>query len=167
VHPFTVVDLTPQCEIRACVRYSYDLLERIEGAPDLIGRLSSAIWATPDGFDLALGPTRGILLKWRPTSESTGIATIRSGDQTLSVSIICSGVDASADQSTLQAFQSHIFRQLHTTSFEASFELLGVPDRPLLATLSLFPPPAEQDRGVFALADRCLAAAYFRRSGLA
>jgi hypothetical protein len=165
VDAFTVVDLTPQCEIRASAGYSYALLERIDGAPRLLGQLGGAIWATPQGFDLPLG-SGGLVLRWAATAEACGIATLRSAGQPLSVSVICSGTDPHADQTTLTTFQTHVCRELHDTQFEASFQVHQITTRPLLVTLGLFAPKQPADQAIFALADRCFAAAYFRRLGL-
>jgi hypothetical protein len=166
MHGFTVVDLSPQCEVRLTAQYEYALLERISGAAELIGLLASRIWRDPDEFEVPLEPSSNLILRWRASSQSAGIATIRTSTQTHSLSLIASGLDPDGDHLTLDAFQRHSFRELHDTGFEPSFDLIELKQRPLLATIGLIVPKNEQDRGVFALADRCFAAAYFRKQGL-
>ena len=51
--------------------------------------------------------------------------------------------------------------------FEPSFDLVRLSDRPLLATIGLIMPEDKSQQWDFALADRCFAAAYFRKLGLA
>lgn len=164
---FTAVDLTPTCEVRSTVRYEYALLEKISGAMDLITLLATEVWRNPDEFEIPLAPNANLILRWRAVAATAGIATVRDSGRTLSLSLIASGLDVDADQITLEAFQRHIVRELHDTGFEASFDLVELRERPLLATLGLFVPQDENDRWVFALADRCFAAAYFRKLGLA
>jgi hypothetical protein len=168
VRPFTVVDLTPQCEVRLQARYEYALLEQVDGASDLIAAFSAEIWRDPQEFETAIPRTQGRLnLRWRASAASAGIATIRDEGKILSLSLLASGLDSSADKLTLQAFQTHAVRELHDTGFEASFELIGLEQRPLIASIGLFQPQDQQDHWAFALADRCFAAAYFRYHRLA
>lgn len=166
VREFSVIDLTPTCDIRAAEWYRYDLLERIPGAMDLIPALAASIWRDPGGFEMHLGQGRGLGLRWVPTADSSGVLTVNESAKCLSISVLCGGVDASADTETLHAFQGHILRQLHGTEFEGSCEVLQVKDRPLLATLALFVPEESANGPLFALADRCFGAAYFRQLGL-
>src|ERR1700685_4294211 len=108
---FTVVDLTPQCEARLQARYEYELLERIAGAPDLIGRFSSAIWREPESFELALtSRPAGLTLRWSASAPTSGIAVLCDQTQTFSLSLLASGLDADSDRLTLAAFQQHMVR---------------------------------------------------------
>jgi hypothetical protein len=164
---FTAVDLTPQGEVRLSAVYEYSLLEQIPGAVEIIARLGAEIWRSPEEFDCPLAPESQLRLRWRSTSQSAGIATVRNPSQTLSLSLVASGLDSDGDVLTLDAFQRHIVRELHDTGFEPSFDLIELKDRPLIATIGLVIPGDKTDKWVFALADRCFAAAYFRRLGLA
>jgi hypothetical protein len=164
---FTAVDLSPQCEVRLTAEYEYSLLEKIPGAGDLITHLATHLWRSPDEFETPLHHGTKLILRWRASSQSAGIATIRNSKRALSLSLLASGLDPEGDQLTLDAFQNHAVRELHDTGFEPSFDLIKLKPRPLLATIGLFLPQSEADRWVFALADRCFAAAYFRKSGLA
>ncbi|HMB94936.1 MAG TPA: hypothetical protein VKK61_02745 [Tepidisphaeraceae bacterium] len=166
---FTVVDLSPQCEVKLREQYDYGLLEKIDGAIDLVAALSAEIWRSPDGFDITLPRTESRLkLRWRASAKTAGIATINDSDGgILSLSLLATGINPDADKLTLQAFQTHALRELHDTGFEASFELSELNQRPLIATVGLFMPTHASDRWTFALTDRCFAAAYFRYHQLA
>lgn len=164
---YTVVDLTPQCEIRSQVLYEYTLLERIEGAAELIGLFSAEIWRNPEEFEVIPEKGSKLVFRWRATSPSTGSATLRNAEQTLSLSLLASGVDSVSDEITLQALQKHAVAELRGTPFEPAFDLITLRARPLLVTVGLTVPKEASDRAIFALADRCFAAAYFRRLGLA
>ena len=61
----------------------------------------------------------------------------------------------------------HLVRELHDTGYEPAFDLMNISDRPLLASIHFRPPAQPQDQQLFALADRCFAASYFRKMGLA
>jgi hypothetical protein len=164
---FTAVDLTPQCEVSLTANYEYSLLERIPGAVDIIALLAAEIWRNPEEFDVPLRQGSELRLRWRNTSQTAGIATVRNSSRTFSLSLVASGLDADGDHLTLDGFQRHIVRELHDTGFEPSFDLIELRQRPLVATIGLAIPQGEKDRWVFALADRCFAAAYFRKLGLA
>jgi hypothetical protein len=168
---FTVIDLTPQCEVRLEARYQYELLEQIEGASELIATFSSHLWRCPVEFELApLYPGGAVSFRWRASApHSAGIASLREPGQgrTLSVSLLAAGIDSQADQLTIEAFQNHLVRELRDTPFEPSFALSGLAQRPLLATVGLFVPEHPHDKLCFALADRCFAASFFRKLGLA
>jgi hypothetical protein len=167
MHGFTAVDLTPQCEVRLTAAYEYALLEKIPGALDLIGTFANQIWRNPEEFETSINPMSKLMLRWRASCPTAGIATVRSSDRALSLSLLASGLDPAADHLTLDAFQQHAVRELHDTGFEPSFELVELKQRPLVATIGLSVPQVEKDRWLFALADRCFAAAYFRKLGLA
>lgn len=166
VNEFVVADLTPTCEVRSSTSYRYDLLQQIEQAPELIADLAAAIWRSPEAFDMKVGPGGRLHLRWRALAESSGIATLSDPTSCLSVSLVCGGLNIEAEQIALSAFHSHILRKLHDTQYEASFAVLQIKQRPLLATLGLAAPKEASDHTIFALADRCFAAAYFRRLGL-
>ena len=60
-----------------------------------------------------------------------------------------------------------LVRELHGTPYEPAFTLLDLKDRPLIATFNFRSPPTAEAQTLAALLDRCFAAAYFRRLGLA
>lgn len=162
---FTVVDLTPQCQVRSKARYEYELLEQVNGAAELLGDVTSLLANNPEAFEAKLADS--IFLRWRASSQTTGIAAVRDeSERTLSLSIVASGLEPESDHLTLTAFQDHAVRELRDGPYEPSFDLVNLPERPLLASIGLILPPV-QHRWPFALADRCFAAAYFRRLGLA
>jgi hypothetical protein len=168
VRGFTAVDLTPQCESRNALRYEYDLLEKIEGASELIGQFSAEIWRNPEAFALSLPQTSGrMTVCWCAAAPTSGVAVLRDERQAFSISLLASGLDPNADKLILEAYNQHVVHELEDTPFEPAFDLIDLQPRPLLATIGLFLPEGEADRRVFALADRCFAAAYFRRLGLA
>jgi hypothetical protein len=163
-----VVDLSPQCEVRLKARYEYGLLERIDGAAELIGQCAGAIWQNPETFDVPVDGTTGPLtLRWRATARTTGLAIVHGPGQLLSVSLLASGLEPDADRLTLEAFQNHVVLALHDTGYEPAFGLIELLNRPMVATVGFFMPDGELDRRVFAMVDRCFAAAFFRRLGLA
>ena len=53
---FTVVDLTGQGELKLQARYEYGLLEKIEGAVELLGLFAAHIWKSPQEFETTLRP---------------------------------------------------------------------------------------------------------------
>jgi hypothetical protein len=85
----------------------------------------------------------------------------------ISLTLICSGLSDDQDRITLQAFQTHLLRELHDTGFEPAFALMQLEERPLAATINFQTPIDVADQHLSALADRCFAASYFRRQGLA
>jgi hypothetical protein len=170
---FFVADLSVQGEQRDLTEYSYELLERIHGATDLIARCSGHLWKEPEGFETPLTDTGLIHIRWRATAPTAGIATVRGRNASLiSISLLASGKDRDADQTTLAVMQNHLVQELHQTRFEPAFDLMHLANRPLLATLTFTPGPNDAssnpaDKMAGALADRCFAAAYFRYLGLA
>jgi len=163
---FTAIDLTPQCEVCLEARYEYELLERIEGASELIGAFSGEIWKNSQTFDVKLLASNAMQLRWRALAKTAGIAVVSDGKRTLSISLLASGQDPDADSITLNAFQTHVVHNLKNTGFEPAFDLQEIWQRPLIATIGLFMPEGQVNRRIFALTDRCFAAAYFRRLGL-
>lgn len=167
VPAYTVVDMTPQCEIRSEELYEYQLLERIEGALDLIANFSAEIWRQPDEFEMSPKKGSDLRFRWCATSPTTGTATLKNAEKTLSLSLLASGLDEASDGLTLQAFQNHAVCELRDTQYEPAFDLMNLRARPVIVTVGLAIPNQNQDQAIFAMADRCFAAAYFRRLGLA
>jgi hypothetical protein len=166
--PFHVADLSPQGELRQQTRYTYDQLAQLPGAADLIVSFSAILYREPEGFELPLGePAGGLSLRFRASADSAGIATVRAQSQLVSLSFLAAGLQPHADRITLQAFQHHLVQATRDTPFEPAFALLDLPDRPLLATIAFSSPPDDAIRYLAAIADRCFAAAYFRRLFLA
>jgi hypothetical protein len=165
---FLIADLNALGELKLQALYAYEQLERIPGALELIAPLSASLYAAPDEFEAGL-PEEGspVTLRWKSASASTGIGTIRCRGQLAAVSLLVSGIDREADHQTLAAFQQHLLRQLRGTAHEPAFSLMELPYRPLAATVNFLEPQDPVERLVVALADRCLAAAFFRRQGLA
>jgi hypothetical protein len=164
---FLVADLSAAGELQLKSEYRYELLEQVPGAPDLIGRLSGAIWRSPDEFEEPLGDESKLRLRWRSSSDTAGIATLRYEQDLVSVTLLCSGISDDQDRITLQAFQTHLMRELRDTGFEPAFALMDLSERPLAATINFQTPSEPDEQRVAALADRCFAASYFRRHGLA
>jgi len=164
---FVVADLSPKGELQLKADYEYEQLELIPGAADLIGHFSGALWRSPEEFESPLPDgRRHMVLRWRASASTAGIATLRWHDTLASTSLLATGKDEAADRLTLAAAQTHLLRELHDTGFEPAFGLIEIPERPLLATINLQPPDDRHDRIIAALADRCFAAAYFRFQGL-
>jgi len=165
---FFVADLNAQGELGAVAEYRYELLEQIPGASALIAHCAANIWRSPEEFDTDLpGASGSMTLRWRASAATAGIATVRHGDDLVSVSLFASGLDDAADQITFEALQRHLLRQLQDTKYEPAFALVNLTQRPLVATLNFAPPADSPDQMTAALVDRCFAAAYFRRHGLA
>ena len=163
---FWIVDLTGAGEIRLKQEYEYSLLEEIPGAVELMTRFSTQLWRNPDEFVVPL-PGGRLTMRWRACSDTSGIATLRDGDDPASLTVLLCGREDHAGADTLQPVQNHLVRELHGTPHEPAFDLMHIPDRPLSATLNLRAPRDPTDQLIFALADRCFAASYFRKMGLA
>jgi hypothetical protein len=166
--PFTIADLNARGDLQLKAEYRYADLEQIPGAAELIGFFSGQLWQSADEFEGPL-PVQGTALtfRWRSSSPSSGIATLRSAGELAAVSLLASGVSENTDTLTLETFQRHLLRELHDTGFEPAFALVQLTERPLSATFNFKSPDAHVDRLVAALADRCFAAAFFRFQGLA
>ena len=166
---FTVADLNTRGELQLKQTYGYAQLEQIPGAADLIGIFSGNLYRTPEEFETKLppeGPT-SLSFRWRCSSPTAGVASVRWGDRLASVSLIVSGISPEADRMTLEIFQKHLLRELHDTGVEPSFALLELTERPLVATLNFASPVQPNEQVIVALADRCFAAAFFRYHRLA
>ena len=160
---FLVADLNASGELQFKGEYRYAALEQVPGAAEVIGQISGALWRNPDEFEEQLDPDNPRLrLRWRSLSASSGMATLRSDEELISVSVLCSGISEEADRVTLHTLQDHLLRELRDTGFEPAFALMELPERPLAATINFQSPPEQDDRRLAALADRCFAASYFR-----
>ena len=165
--PFWVADLNAKGELHVEQQYTYDDLDQLPGTSELIAQFSSAIWRSPEEFEIQLSWTSSLKIRWRASAPTAGIATIRTGPELVSLSLLCTGINASADQITLQAFQRHLLAELHDTGFEPGFDLMDLTKRPLVATINFRSPDDPREQMVTALADRCFAASYFRYHHLA
>jgi hypothetical protein len=143
-------------------------LERIPGAGELIIRFSTALYRSPETFELALPSAKTeTTFRWLASADTAGIATLRTAGQLTSVSLLACGQNPQADQLTLAAFQTHLLRELHDTGIEPSFALMELTERPVVATINFQSPQDQGDQLVAALSDRCFAASYFRYQNLA
>ncbi|HSI36975.1 MAG: hypothetical protein ACAI43_18945 [Phycisphaerae bacterium] len=171
---FWVADLTSAGEVRLIEEYTYGHLEQVPGAIDLIATLSNYLWRSPEGFEARL-PGSHLNLRWVACSETSGLATLREETQAasgepprlVSVSVLVCGREPDDDAATLKPVQAHLLRELHDTGVEPAFDLVSIGQRPLVASLNFAMPEGAEDRARFALSDRCFAAAYFRKAGLA
>lgn len=169
---FVVADLNARGELELQADYLYEHLEQIPGAADLIGHFSGCLWRSPAEFESPLPAGRTHLtFRWRASSTTAGLATLRCRGELTSLSLLACGVHAETDALTFQAMQQHLLRELHDTGFEPAFDLLHLQrqanHQPLSATINFQSPEAPDDRVIAALADRCFAASYFRYQGLA
>jgi hypothetical protein len=159
---FWVADFNTRGEMRANMAYQYEKLEQIPGASSLIAQFSSSLWRDPAEFQTTIG-TGKLNLRWFASAPSAGIATLRANGALASLSLLASGKNPDADTVTLQAFQTHLLRELHDTGIEPSFSLMELKERPVVATINFQQAIEGQlDQLVAALADRCFAASYFR-----
>lgn len=177
---FWVADLTAQGELSGKTEYQYEQLEQIAGAAELIGQFSGALWRSPEAFEMPLQPgprpaagatgatdTAGLHFRWHSSAPTAGIATLRSGGELTSLSLLATGIAPEADTITLQTLQRHLLHELRDTGYEPAFALTDLAERPVVATIDFRPPPEAAGQMTAALADRCFAAAYFRYHGLA
>jgi hypothetical protein len=165
---FFVADLSSGGELKAMTEYRYDQLEQVPGAADLITNFATTLYRWPEEFETNLGGGRSTMrFRWRASAETAGITTLRSNDELASLALLASGLNPDADRLTLEAFQTHLLRELHGTPFEPAFALLEIPQRPLVAVVPFRSPSDQTDQFLTALADRCFAAAYFRYLHLA
>jgi hypothetical protein len=163
---FWVADLTVSGEVKLTQEYEYALLEKLPGATDLIGLFSTHLWRSPEEFDASL-PGGTLHMRWRASSPTSGIATLRYHRDLASVSLLLCGRDPLADRATLEALQHRLTRELHDTGVEPGFDLMHLKDRPVVASLHFRAPSEPDGQYLFALADRCLGASFFRKHGLA
>jgi hypothetical protein len=163
---FWVVDLSATGELRLKQEYEYQLLEKLPGAIDLITLFSMHVWRSPDEFHVSL-PGGHLTVRWRSCSQTSGFATLRDREDLVSLSVFLCGREAEAGAATLKPLQLHLVRELHDTGFEPAFDLMHIAERPLMASINFRSPQAPADQLTSALADRCFAASYFRKMGLA
>ena len=165
---FFVADLDLRGDLRATAEYRYEQLEQVPGAAELIVHFATHLYRSPQEFKVPLlRRSDAPVYRWRASAETAGIATLRNNGELASLAILASGLNPDADRLTLEAFQTHLLRELHGTPYEPAFGLRDVTDRPLVAVVAFAAPPAQVDRVLAALADRCFAAAYFRYLNLA
>jgi hypothetical protein len=158
-----MADLDVRGDLKLSAEYRYELLLQIPGAAELIGQLAGALWKSPEEFEEPLSQGAGdFKFRWRASAETAGIATLRAGEDLISISLLVCGRSAEQDHLTLQAFQTHLLRELHDTGVEPSFDLMELKQRPLAATFNFHQPVDPAAQRIAALADRCFAAAYFR-----
>ncbi len=163
---FHVADLCASGELHASCEYDYAALEQIPGASDLIGAFSGGLYSSPEEFERPISGNQTMVYRWHSTAKTSGTATLRNRGALVSFALLASGLNSDADRITLAAFQTHLLRELHDTSYEPAFDLLTLPQRPLLVTVGFHEPADRSDQLLAALADRCFAAAYFRYLGL-
>ena len=176
---FWVADLSASGEMLLKERYEYGLLEQLPGAAELIGDLAGRLYRSPEGFelDLAGGTVR---FRWVACSPTCGIISFRlkdrrrpadrrgpAGEPLAAFGVLLSGFDAEDDAVVCRAVQNRLVDELRDTGFEPGFDLIGLKERPLLASFDCATQLAAPQRAVLAVADRCFAAAYFRRLALA
>jgi hypothetical protein len=166
---FFVADLNLRGDLQATAEYRYEQLEQVPGAAELIIQLATHLYRSPQEFEAPL--IRGkdhLLYRWRASSPTSGITTLRNDGQLASLALLASGINPDADRLTLEAFQTHLLRELHGTPYEPAFGLREVgAGRPLVAVVAFAAPSEQTDQVLVALADRCFAAAYFRYLNLA
>jgi hypothetical protein len=106
-------------------------------------------------------PVRGLAhleLQW--TSYGTAAMATFWARAPVTTSALAAGLDAGEDRDVLQALQSLILHFHGDSPLEPAFDVLAIPDRPLLATVPI-PAPPTPDMGIIADAETCLAAAFF------
>src|SRR5262245_14023031 len=95
--PFHVADLDARGDLRSKAVYTYEQLEQVVHAGDLITGFSTNLWRSPEGFDLnPLAPSSHVEFRWRASAQSAGIATLRWEGNLASVSLLASGTDPQA-----------------------------------------------------------------------
>ena len=163
-----MADLNASGEIKSRGEYRYDLLQQIPGASDVIGRLSGLLWQSPEEFQEAINPGGSkLVFRWKASSPSAGIASLRCGEVLVSLTVVLSGLSDDQDHLTVLALQQHLLRELRDTGFEPAFGLMDLKERPLAATINFHADLSPADQFIAALADRCFAASYFRYQSLA
>jgi hypothetical protein len=91
---------------------------------------------------------------------TAALATFWSRDAPVTTSALVPGKNAGDDRQALGGLQSLVMMFFGDAPAEPGFDLLTIPDRPLLATVPI-PAPPSPDMGVIAEAETCLAAAFF------
>lgn len=161
---FLVADFTAAGELICSERYTYAALEAVPGGAKMLGFFAGCLWRQTAAFDEPI-PDSGLRVRWRQTGSMSGIATIRDADNNvLQLSLILGG-DAE-DATQVAIVQQHLVTTLHDSGFEPAFDLTLQTDRPLLVSLALCAPGDPLEKWLFALADRCLAAAFLRKRAI-
>ena len=91
---------------------------------------------------------------------SAALATFWSRGEPVTTSALAPGLDADEDRLALEGLQSLILCLCGDSPAEPGFDLLTIPDRPLLATVPI-PAAPDPDMATIADAETCLAAAFF------
>ena len=91
---------------------------------------------------------------------SAALATFWAPGAPVTTSALVPGINPRDDRQALEGLQSLILCLCGDCPAEPGFDLLTIPDRPLLATLPL-PIPPGPDMDMIADAETCLAAAFF------
>ncbi len=157
---FHVADLNAKGELQVSAQYFYEDLASIPFAAEIIGTFSGFLYQNP--LELHANLPQSLSLRMTSPSPTSAIGTLREDDKLLSLSLLLTGISADADRVTLGVLQTHLLRELHDTPFEAGFSLLQLEARPMVASIHLAMPQNPDAKIVFAVADRCLGAAYFR-----
>jgi hypothetical protein len=163
---FSVADFGPAGDLRSNQPYTYALLEKVPGALDLLASFSMHLYRTPESFETTIDLGERLTLRFLAPAPTAGLGTLRCDGALISLSLLATGLDPQADDVTLNALQKHLLRELRDTPHEPAFSLLSIPQRPLLATLVFADPPTPRAQHLAAIADRCLAASFFRYHGL-
>jgi hypothetical protein len=165
--PFHVADLSRTGDLIGLAQYGYPELEQVPGAGELIVHFATHLYRTPEEFQIDLPIRRDWTYRWRASAPTAGVATLRHSTQLASLGLLASGLNSEADQITLAAFQQHLVRELRDTEHEPAFDLMELPQRPLVVSVPFIEPTDPAEQMIVALADRCFAAAYFRYLNLA
>jgi hypothetical protein len=103
-------------------------------------------------------------LHWTSESDGAGLASFYARGQIVTTSALASGRDREADRAALKALQQCVLQVMRPAGIEPVFDLMALPERPLLATVPWPAPPSpalREDLIVIADMETCLAAAYF------
>jgi hypothetical protein len=93
---------------------------------------------------------------------TAALATFWSRGAPVTTSALVPGLVEDDDRQALEGLQTLVGRLFGGTAAEPGFDLLTIPDRPLLATVPLpLPPQPHPNIGIIADAETCLAAAFF------
>src|SRR5947209_3289050 len=103
---FFVADLDSRGELRSKSQYTYEALQQIPGAEELITHFSANLWRSPEEFETPVPGGHGALvLRWRASAPTAGVATLRFHENLSSLSLLATGINPDADRLTFQAFQ--------------------------------------------------------------
>jgi hypothetical protein len=115
------------------------------------------------GEDFRVGlPVRGLehIELSLTRSGTAALTTFWSRGEPITTSALAPGIDPRDDRQALEGLQSLILCLCGDSPAEPGFDLLTIPDRPLLATVPI-PATPSPDMGFSADAETCLAAAFF------